>query len=160
MQCVEFFFPEHPIEPDNVEAKKFRRIITLITVGHLVLGILNLIFADLGTFLFQWVYIFILYSYYMTLKPWTVYVYAVLLILNVVTGIFSLIFFDSLEQFIVYGLTLGFFCGVLVLLNKKLRFINDIKGSRFGGGLNHMLSSARGNDRENTRNQTSNYRND
>lgn len=55
------------------------------------------------------------------------YLYAVILLLNIVTGIFSLIFSETWGEFIVYTLLLSFFAGVLLILNREKKFMNDIK---------------------------------
>ena len=59
-----------------------------------------------------------LYSYYMTLKVWMIYIYAIILILNILTGLFGVIFSEDWGEFIVYSCLMMFYAGVLVLLNR------------------------------------------
>ena len=101
MMCFEYFFPEHPVEADNQRFQKTRKLVTFIAIGHLVFAILTLVWVAFTTFLFQFVYIILLYSFYMNMKVWILYLYAGILILNIITGLFGVIFSEDWGEFIV-----------------------------------------------------------
>jgi hypothetical protein len=118
MICCLYFFPEQPMDNDHPSALKMRKTITMIVIGHLLFAILTLTFVAFTTFLGQLFYVVILYSFYMTLRDCMLWVYAALLVFNLLIGVLTVFTLDSWSSFIVYMLLMLYYLGVLFILNK------------------------------------------
>ena len=68
MQCLLYFFPEQPAEPQHPSAIQMRRTIVRLVIGHMIAALMAIVFVAISTFLIQLFFIVILYSSYMTLR--------------------------------------------------------------------------------------------
>ena len=95
-------------------------------------------------------YVVILYSFYMTLRDCMLWVYAAILVFNLLMGVLTVFTLDSWTGFIIYMLLMLFYLGVLFILNKDQHFVKEIKipASHFMPGVSHMLNNARGKENE------------
>ena len=150
MQCCTYFFPEQPAQADHPSAIKLRKIITFAVVIHMIFAILTVIFVGFTTMLAQFMYIVILYSYYMTLRECTLFVYGALLVCNLFMGVISIFFSEDWGEFIVYLILLAFYTVMVLILNQKQGFVKEINipASHFAPGISHMIGTARGQNRE------------
>lgn len=89
MICVEYFFPKYPAPSDLEAARRLRRAIIPLVIAHVLIACLGMAFVTLVTFAVQFLYIAMLYSIYMTLRPWIVWMYMIIMGFNVASGLFS-----------------------------------------------------------------------
>jgi len=89
-------------------------------------------------------FIIILYSVYMNLKEWILWLYAGLLLFNLITGILSFIFIDG-SSFYAFLVVMLYYILALYVLNLNLKFVKEVKfPMNMGSGIKHMLNTARG----------------
>lgn len=84
MICVEYFFPKYPAHNELRQARFLRRGVIPLVVGHVLVACLGMAFVSIATFCVQFLYIAILYSIYMTLRTWIIWIYIVALVLNII----------------------------------------------------------------------------
>ncbi len=89
MICVEYFFPKTPARNDMVSARKLRRSIIPLIVLHFLIAVVACAFVTVGTGLVQIWYMGLLYSTYMTLRTWLLWVYLICLGFNCLVGLLS-----------------------------------------------------------------------
>lgn len=146
MICLEYFFPKQPVHSDFESARRLRRGIIALVVAHVLIACLGMAFVSLLTFAAQFLYIAILYSVYMTLRPWILYVYMVLLGLNVLSGLFSLFLYEG-ASFAVYLLILVGYTFMIIKIKQdssSFRNMSDQENSANGNfylaeGIKHMV---------------------
>ena len=108
MICVEYFFPKSPAKNDYPAARLLRRAIIPLIVLHIIIGCLGIAFVTFLNLLTQIWYTGLLYSSYMTLRTWIVWLYMISLTLNVVVGLFSVWLYSD-AAFIVYFIMLALY---------------------------------------------------
>ena len=150
MICVEYFFPKTPVHNDLPEATSLRAVIIPLILGHAITACLGMAFVSVLTFVGQFFYVALLYSIYMTLHTWIVWLYMVLLGLNILTGLFSLFLYDGLA-FASYLLILVYFA--LAILKIRLdsfgfRNLGDREGNTgeifyLEAGIKHIVNTAK-----------------
>jgi len=164
MICIEYFFPKLPAHNTTVEARKLRRGIIPIVVAHVVIACLGMAFVTISTFIAQFLYIAMLYSIYMTLRTWIVWVYMIILGFNVLSGLFAVFLYEG-AAFAVYLLILISYTFMVIKVKEDsapLRNLTVNDGTNYlEPGIRHMLNTAReeyvrgrgeGPDLENRRN--------
>ena len=79
------------MKPDESDgAKKMRATLLLIITGHVVCSVVSFAFVGLVTAVAQALYIVILYSIYMGLHTWLIWVYMLIAGFNGVTGVLGI----------------------------------------------------------------------
>ena len=91
MDCLQYFFPKQPVNNDMQSAKMLRKSIVLLIPLHIIICIVAGGFLIASTLLAQFYYVALLYSVYMSLRTWILYLYFLSLGLNILSGFLSLL---------------------------------------------------------------------
>ena len=146
MICVEYFFPKHPAQNSTPEARQLRRVIIPLVVCHVLIACLGIAFVSVATFIAQFFYIAMLYSVYMTLRTWIVWVYLAILAFNVLSGALSVFLYDG-AAFVVYLLVLVTYSLMILKMVQDSAPLRNMAASNDGNylepGIRHMLNTAR-----------------
>ena len=148
MICVEYFFPKQPANCDFPSARTLRKGVIPLVVGHVLIACLGMAFVSIVTFAVQFLYIAMLYSVYMTLRPWIVWMYMILLGFNVLSGVFSVFLYQG-ATFAVYLIILvGYSFFIIKIRSDSAEFrnmSNQEGGNKFylEDGIRHMVNTAR-----------------
>jgi hypothetical protein len=110
MICVQYFFPEHPVENAHPSTIKLRKCLVNLILGHIICLVVLILYALITAFIAQLLYIAILYSLYMTLRQWIIFLYIGCLCLNIFLGLFNVFVLSGMSLFM-YFLVL-FYYGV------------------------------------------------
>lgn len=86
-----YFFPTTKKEDNSAGAEQLRSTLVLLIVGHVVASVLSATFVSLVTAIAQGLYIAILYSIFMALHTWLIWVYILIVGFNGVTGILGIL---------------------------------------------------------------------
>lgn len=150
--CLEYFFPKTPARNEMPSAIKMRVGIIPLFIGHAACAILALSFVSIVTFVMQFFYVVTLYSIYMTLHTWLVWVYMVLLGFNAISGFFNVWLYDGIA-FVSYLAILAYYgVAILKIRNdshdfRNLGAENGVSNDYVGAGVNHIVEVARQNYR-------------
>jgi len=90
MICLQYFFPQEPVEHEHPSVEQMRTAIVRLVIGHIIVAILSLGLVSFVTAFMQFLYFAMLYSLYLTLKNWLVWLYIGCLALNVISGVFEI----------------------------------------------------------------------
>eukprot|EP00347_Sterkiella_histriomuscorum_P020005 403339460 len=149
MICVEYFFPKHPANSDFESARQLRRCIIPLVVAHVLIACLGMAFVSIITFAVQFLYIAILYSIYMNLRPWIIWMYMILLGFNAASGFFTVFLYEG-ASFAVYLLILIGYVFMIIKLKQDsaaFRNISEEEGNAnnfyLAEGIKHMVNTAR-----------------
>lgn len=109
-----------------------------------------------STFLAQIIYLATLYSIYMTLQTWIIWVYIIMVGFNVFSGFFSVWVYEG-SRFYVYLLILVYYviaCYKMYYDSRPFRRIGERGEDNFyfGIGIRHILDNARSQYRPNNTN--------
>jgi hypothetical protein len=126
---------------------RLRAGILPLFLGHLLTAIFGVAFVSVSTFFAQVLYIGILYSIYMALHTWLIWVYFCCVGLNVVAGFFKVWFYEG-SMFYAYFFIIMFYLFALFKLymdSRPWRGIGDPEGEDFyfGAGIRHILDHAK-----------------
>ena len=97
-----------PVPEKKNEAAYMRRTITFLILGHVLVAVFSFAFGSFITFAVQPIYIAMLYSIYMALHMWLVWVYIIVVGTNALSGILTLLG-ESGVGLIIYICTLLFY---------------------------------------------------
>jgi hypothetical protein len=119
-----------------------------LVVGHVLVACLGMAFVSVATFAIQFLYIALLYSIYMTLRTWIMWAYMVALMLNIISGIFTVFLLEGVSMFIYIVILLLYGLAIFKLKQDSIPMRNMAAsegGSQFylESGLRHMLTTAR-----------------
>ena len=112
---MEYFFPKEVVQDNSEAATDLRKCIVLLEVGHLSSAALAIIFVGFPTFFVQALYFAILYSLYVTLRKWMIFVYIFFVGLNVFQGVFNIWSYEGVS-FFMYFLIQTYYCGAIYLI--------------------------------------------
>ena len=100
-----------PVPEKKNEAAYMRRTITFLILGHVLIAVFSFAFGSFITFAVQPIYIAMLYSIYMALHMWLVWVYIIVVGTNALSGILTLISLlsEDVSVLIIYICTLLFY---------------------------------------------------
>ncbi len=128
-----------------------RFTIIWLLIGHALFLILTLGFVTFKLALSQAFFIIILYSLYLNLKKWILYVYLVIIAINAVIGFLNMWFFEGIGLLIYVLLVIFYALGAYKLFIDTHDFRGDDAASpeareeflaRYG--MNHMYDNVRG----------------
>ena len=152
MICVEYLFPKTPVSNDLPQAMKMRAGIIPIILGHLLCMVLGVAFVSVFHIVGQLFYIAMLYSTYMTLHPWLVWTYLIILGINAVSGIFSVWLLSGAPFVVSFIIVIYYFlaCYTIYYSSLPFRSLGESNGNGgnsenfyFEAGIRHMVASAR-----------------
>jgi hypothetical protein len=126
---------------------RLRAGILPLFLGHIICAVIAMAFVSVLTCGAQIIYIGILYSAYMTLRNWVIWLYMVLVGFNCVTGWFSVWLYDG-STFYGYLIIILYYCLAVLKLyvdSRPYRNIGNPDGEDFylEAGIRHILSNAR-----------------
>ncbi len=147
MICIEYFFPKHPANNGSLEARLLRRGLLPIVFLHVLIACLGMAFVSISTFIAQFFYIALLYSVYMTLRSWIIWVYMVIVGFNVLSGVFSVFLYEG-SAFVVYLIILIVYSLMIVKVKMDSEAWRNLSVNNGGAnylepGIRHMLNTAR-----------------
>ncbi|CDW71441.1 UNKNOWN [Stylonychia lemnae] len=148
MICIEYFFPKQPANMDVEQARKLRKGVIPLVVGHVIIACLGMAFVSILTFAAQFFYIALLYSIYMTLRPWLVWFYMVILGFNIASGLFTVFLYDG-ASFAVYLLILVVYVFFILKIKTDSHDFRNMTVQEHGShfyledGIRHMYNTAR-----------------
>lgn len=126
-----------------------RRGIIPLVIGHVIVGCVGMAFVSIATFVAQFIYIALLYSVYMTLRTWLIWVYMILLGLNVISGVLQ-VFMEDGAAFIVYLIILILYCFAILKIKTDSESLRNMTYDENGGstfylenGIRHMVNTAK-----------------
>jgi hypothetical protein len=148
MMCVEYFFPKDPVVNDMPQSMKMRSGIVPLLLGHAVCGVVGMAFVSVATFIAQFIYIILLYSIYMTLRTWMVWVYIILIGFNALSGFLNVWIYDG-ARFWSYLLIIAYYVLAIYKIyydSLPFRTIGDREEGNnfyFEAGIRHIVNNAR-----------------
>ena len=116
MDCMHYFYPKTPCNNDMYSAKLLRKSIIIIIPLHIIICIVSGAFLIFSTLLMQFYYVALIYSVYMTLRTWVLYIYLFSLGINLFSGFLSI--------WMLSGASLWAYLGILIVYLLILLKIN------------------------------------
>lgn len=143
--CLHYFFPKSPCNNDMHSAKLLRKSIVILIPLHIIICVVSGAFVLFTTLLAQFYYVALLYSVYMTLRTWLLYLYMLSLALNILTGILSLFMLQGASLWAYLVIVIAYVL-MFVKLNsdsKPWRNIDNPDFQHISSNVNHMVGTAR-----------------
>ena len=129
------------------QARQLRRIILPLIVGHAASSALGLAFVSVSTLIVSFLYVAILYSIYMTLHTWLVWVYMVLLGFNIVSGLFNVWLLQGVTMATYLVILVYYVLAIIKIYYDSLPLRSFVNGEEdnfyFAEGIRHMVNNAK-----------------
>ena len=146
MFCLEYFFPKAPVHNDMPAAHRLRLGLIPLILGHAVCGVVGLAYVSVTVLFAQFIYVVMLYSTYMTLHTWLVWLYMIVLGFNLLSGFLNVWIYEGVRFYVYMGILLYYVVAICKTYYDSLPFrsLGDNQDNfYFEAGIRHMFNNAR-----------------